>query len=97
MYANISGYPVLWQLYNETLKTHLAHPVGDKYLVYYSPVENSVFCDWDKLVVSSINDIGWVQSLENSVPFKYKNENMKRRNVCSFCNADYVFKLGMLL
>jgi hypothetical protein len=36
-------------------------------------VENTVFCDWDRLVVSSINDISWAQSLENSVPFKYKN------------------------
>jgi hypothetical protein len=50
VYANISGYPGLWQLYNETLKTHLAHPVGGKYLVYYNPVENTVFCDWDRLV-----------------------------------------------
>jgi hypothetical protein len=50
VYANITGYPALWQLYNETLKTHLAHPVGGKYLVYYNPVENTVFCDWDRLV-----------------------------------------------
>jgi hypothetical protein len=50
VYANISGYPGLWQLYNETLGTHLAHPVGGKYLVYYNPVENTVFCDWDRLV-----------------------------------------------
>jgi hypothetical protein len=24
--------------------------VGDRYLVYYDPVENTVFCDWDRLV-----------------------------------------------
>jgi hypothetical protein len=50
VYANISGYPGLWQLYNETLGTHLAHPVGGKYLVYYNPVENTVFCDWRRLL-----------------------------------------------
>jgi len=50
VYANITGYPELWQLYNETLGTHLAHPVGGKYLVYYNPVENTVFCDWERLV-----------------------------------------------
>jgi hypothetical protein len=50
VYTNISGYPGLWQLYNETLKTHLAHPVGDKYIVYYNPVENTVFCDGERLV-----------------------------------------------
>ena len=50
VYAKITSYPELWQLYNETLGTHLAHPVGGKYLVYYNPVENTVFCDWDRLV-----------------------------------------------
>jgi hypothetical protein len=35
---------------NEALKTRLAHLVGGKYLVYYDPVENTVFCDWDRLV-----------------------------------------------
>jgi len=24
--------------------------VGGKYLVYYNPVENTVFCGWDRLV-----------------------------------------------
>jgi len=50
VYANITSYPELWQLYNETLKTHLAHPVGGKYLIYNNPVENTVFCDWERLV-----------------------------------------------
>jgi hypothetical protein len=50
VYTNITSYPELWQLYNETLRTHLAHPVGGKYLVYYNPVENTVFCDWNRLV-----------------------------------------------
>jgi len=50
VYANITSYPELWQLYNETLRTHLSHPVGGKYLVYYNPVENTVFCDWERLV-----------------------------------------------
>jgi hypothetical protein len=48
--AEIAGYPELWQLYNETLKTRLAQPVGGKYLVYYNPVKNTIFCDWDRLV-----------------------------------------------
>jgi hypothetical protein len=48
--VEIAGYPELWQLYNETLETHLAHPVGDKYLVYYNTMENTVFCDWERLV-----------------------------------------------
>jgi hypothetical protein len=39
VYVKIISYPEFWQLYNETLKTHLAHPV-----------ENTVFCDWDRLV-----------------------------------------------
>jgi hypothetical protein len=25
--------------------------VGDKYLIYYNPVENTVFCDWKRVVV----------------------------------------------
>jgi hypothetical protein len=50
VYANISEYPELWQLYNETLRIHLAHPLENKYLVYYNTVENTVFCDWDRLV-----------------------------------------------
>jgi hypothetical protein len=58
VYTNITSYPELWQLYNETLKTHLAHPVGGKYLVYYNPVENTVFCDWEILV----------EELEQSTP-----------------------------
>jgi hypothetical protein len=24
--------------------------LGDKYLVYYNTVENTVFCDWERLV-----------------------------------------------
>jgi hypothetical protein len=50
VYANISGYPELWQLYNETLKTHLAKPIDDRYLVYYNVYENTVFCDWRRLL-----------------------------------------------
>jgi hypothetical protein len=50
VYANISGFPELWKLYNETLEMHLSHPVGGKYLVYYNPVENMMFCEWKKLV-----------------------------------------------
>jgi hypothetical protein len=50
VYTNILGFPELWKLYNETLKTRLAHPVGGEYLVYYDPVENTVFCDWERLV-----------------------------------------------
>jgi len=37
VYANISGFSELWKLYNETLKTRLAHPVEGEYLVYYNP------------------------------------------------------------
>jgi len=47
--AEITSYPELWQLYNETLKTHLARPVGGKYLVYYNVYENTVFCDWKRI------------------------------------------------
>jgi hypothetical protein len=50
VYANITGYPELWQLYNETLGIHLAKPLDGKYQVYYDPVENTAFCDWDRLV-----------------------------------------------
>jgi hypothetical protein len=48
--AEIASHPALWQLYNETLGTRLAHPVGGKHLVYYNPVENTVFCNWERLV-----------------------------------------------
>jgi len=51
--AEIAGYPELWQLHNETLGLHLAKPVDDKYLVYYNVYENTVFCDWGRLVRSS--------------------------------------------
>ena len=50
VYANITGYPGLWQLYNDTLGIHLAKPVDGKYQVYYDPVENTMFCNWDRLV-----------------------------------------------
>jgi len=50
VYANITGYPELWQLYNDTLGIHLAKPVDGKYQVYYDPVENTAFCDWERLV-----------------------------------------------
>ena len=50
MYAEISNYPELWQLYNKTLEIHLAKPVDDKYLVYYNVCENTVFCDWRRVV-----------------------------------------------
>jgi len=50
VYANITGYPGLWQLYNDTLGIHLAKPVDGKYLVYYDPVENTAFCDWERLL-----------------------------------------------
>ena len=48
--AEISSYPELWQLYNETLGTYLAKLVDNKYLVYYNPYENTVFSDWRRLV-----------------------------------------------
>jgi hypothetical protein len=50
VYAKIPGYPGLWQLYNETTGVQLARPVDGGYLVYYDPFENTVFCDWDRLV-----------------------------------------------
>jgi hypothetical protein len=50
VYAKITSNPALWQLYNETLKTHLVRPLEHKYLVYYNPVENTVFCDWERFV-----------------------------------------------
>jgi hypothetical protein len=48
--AEIAGYPALWQLHNETLGLHLAKPIDDKHLVYYNIYENTVFCDWKRLV-----------------------------------------------
>jgi hypothetical protein len=48
--VEIAGYPELWQLHNETLGLYLAKPVDDRYLVYYNPVENTAFCDWERLV-----------------------------------------------
>ena len=45
-----SFIPELWQLYNDTLGIHLAKPVDGKYQVYYDPVENTIFCDWERLV-----------------------------------------------
>jgi hypothetical protein len=48
--AEITSYPALWQLHNETLGLHLAKPIDDKYLVYYNVYENIVFCDWGRLV-----------------------------------------------
>jgi hypothetical protein len=32
------------------LGLHLAKPVDDEYLVYYNVYENTVFCDWKRLV-----------------------------------------------
>ncbi len=46
----IPGYPGLWQLYNETLEAHLAKPLDCKYQVYFDPVENTIFCEWERLV-----------------------------------------------
>jgi hypothetical protein len=48
--AEIEGHPTLWQLHNETLGLHLAKPIDDKHLVYYNVYENTVFCDWERLV-----------------------------------------------
>jgi len=50
IYAEISDYPELWQLHNETLEMYLAKPADNKYLVYYNIYENTVFCDWNRLV-----------------------------------------------
>jgi hypothetical protein len=48
--AEIAGYPTLWQLHNETLGLHLVKPIDDKHLVYYNIYENTVFCNWKRLV-----------------------------------------------
>jgi hypothetical protein len=48
--AEIADYPELWQLHNETLGLHLAKPVDNKYLVYFNVYENTVFCDWRRLL-----------------------------------------------
>jgi hypothetical protein len=47
--AKIASYPALWQLYNETLGSRLAKPIGNKYLVCYNPYENTAFCDWGRI------------------------------------------------
>jgi len=44
IYTEISGYPELWQLHNETLGVYLAKPLDNKYIVYYNPYEkHSIF------------------------------------------------------
>jgi hypothetical protein len=48
--AEIASYPDLWQLHNETLKNHLARPLNGGYQVYYNVYENTVLCDWERLV-----------------------------------------------
>ena len=53
--AEIAGYPELWQLHNETLGLYLAKPVDNKYLVYYNVYENTVFCDWKRILVEAGN------------------------------------------
>jgi hypothetical protein len=65
----IPGYPGLWQLYNETLEVHLAKPLDGKYQVYYHPVENTVFCDWERLVegVGLSTPTQALRSLENPI------------------------------
>ena len=47
--AEISSYPKLWQLYNETMNLYLAKPVDNNYLVCYNTYENTVFCDWKRI------------------------------------------------
>ena len=42
--AEIASHSALWQPYNKTLGLHPVKPVDDE--VY----ENTVFCDWDRLV-----------------------------------------------
>ena len=74
----IASHPALWQPYNKTLGLHPAKPVDDE--VY----ENTVFCNWVRLLVSGINDVSCVQSPENSVPFKYENENMRKKECWQF-------------
>ena len=51
--AEITSYPALWQLHNETLGLHLAKPIDDKYLVYYNVYENTAFCDWKRILVEA--------------------------------------------
>jgi len=34
IYAEILGYPELWQLHNKTLEIYLAKPADNKYLKY---------------------------------------------------------------
>jgi hypothetical protein len=48
--AEITSYPALWQLHNETLGLRLVKPIDDKHLVYYNIYENTVFCNWRRLV-----------------------------------------------
>jgi hypothetical protein len=64
----ISGSPGAWQLYNETLEAHLAKPIDSKYQVYYDPVDNTVFCDWERLVgVESSTHHSHLRSLKNPI------------------------------
>jgi hypothetical protein len=48
--AEIAGYPELWQLHNKTLGLYLAKSINNKYLVYYNVYENTIFCDWKRII-----------------------------------------------
>jgi len=39
---------------NEVLGLHLAKPITNKYLVYYNVYENTVFCDWKRILVEGV-------------------------------------------
>jgi hypothetical protein len=53
--AEIASHPVLWQLYNKMLGLHPGKPVDNEYLVYYNVYENTVFCDWKRILVGAGN------------------------------------------
>jgi hypothetical protein len=38
---------------NEVLGLHLAKPIANKYLVYCNVYENTVFCDWKRILVEA--------------------------------------------
>jgi len=47
--ATIQSYPLLWNLYNETISAVYALPADNGYKVFYNIYENSPFGDWRRV------------------------------------------------
>jgi hypothetical protein len=53
--------------------------MGGEYLVYYNPVENTVFCDWERLV----------EEVEQPIPTQPPEETHQGSRQCRY-NARYI-------